>query len=193
MERKKDKAIWKGMSGGETVKTRRRWRAEEKLSIIKEAKEGSSVAEVCRKHSIDPSMLARWRESYEIFGLEGLKTNSTAIDPGLRKLKNENERLKKLLAEKDLEVQMIGEAYKKGRGGCHEAGIRLLGFRHKPEKVDIPPLGIPRSSFYSRSVQSPAVRGRKPSSFSLRINGPGIRLITNSEVVEYEEGGEADG
>ena len=45
-------------------------------------------------------------------------------------------------------------------------------------------LGIPRSSFYSRPVQSPAVRGRKTSSFALRINDPGIRLITNSEVVE---------
>jgi len=45
-------------------------------------------------------------------------------------------------------------------------------------------LGIPRSSFYSRPVQSHAVRGRKPSSFELRINGPGIRLMTNSEVVE---------
>ena len=45
-------------------------------------------------------------------------------------------------------------------------------------------LGIPRSSFYSRPVQSPAVRGRKPSSFALRINGPGIRLTTNSKVVE---------
>ena len=116
MERKKDKATRKGRSGGETVRTRRRWKAEEKLAIIKEAKENSSIAEVCRKHSIDPSMLTRWRESYETFGLEGLRTHSTAIDPGLRKLKKENERLKKLLAEKDLEVQMLSEAYKKRTG-----------------------------------------------------------------------------
>ena len=44
-------------------------------------------------------------------------------------------------------------------------------------------LGIPRSSFYSQPVPRLAVRGRKPSSFALRINGSGIRLITNSEVV----------
>ena len=85
MERKKDKATRKGRSGGETVRTRRRWKAEEKLAIIKEAKESSSVAEVCRKHSIDPSMLTGWRESYETFGLECLRTHSTAIDTGLRK------------------------------------------------------------------------------------------------------------
>ena len=47
MERKKDKATRKGRSGGERVRTRRRWKAEEKLSIIKEARESSSVAEVC--------------------------------------------------------------------------------------------------------------------------------------------------
>jgi len=40
---------------------------------------------VCRKHSIDPSMLTGWRESYETFGLECLRTHSTAIDTGLRK------------------------------------------------------------------------------------------------------------
>ena len=41
MERK-NKGNQKEMSGGETVKTRRRWKAEEKLAIIKEVKEGNS-------------------------------------------------------------------------------------------------------------------------------------------------------
>ena len=31
------------------MRTRRRWKAEEKLAIIKETRKGSSVAEVCRK------------------------------------------------------------------------------------------------------------------------------------------------
>ncbi len=115
MERK-NKGNQKDASGGETVKTRRRWKAEEKLAILKEVKEGNSLAEISRKYSIDPSMLTRWRESYETFGLEGLKSHSTAIEPGLRKLKKENERLKKLLAEKELEVQMLSEAYKKKIG-----------------------------------------------------------------------------
>ena len=38
-----------GRSGGGTVRTRRRWKAEEKLAIIKETRKGSSVAEVSRK------------------------------------------------------------------------------------------------------------------------------------------------
>ena len=44
MDRKKEKATRKGRSGGETVRSRRRWKAEEKHAIIKEAKESSSVA-----------------------------------------------------------------------------------------------------------------------------------------------------
>ena len=58
-DRKKDKATRKGRSGGEAVMTRRKWKAEEKLAILKEAREGISIAEVCRKHSIDSYMRAR--------------------------------------------------------------------------------------------------------------------------------------
>jgi hypothetical protein len=54
MERK-NKGSQKDTSGGETMKTRRRWKAEEKLAIIKEVKEGNSHAEISRKYSIDPS------------------------------------------------------------------------------------------------------------------------------------------
>ena len=42
---------------------------------------------------------------------------SGSIVPGLRKLKKENERLKKIIAEKELEVALLQDAYKKKRGG----------------------------------------------------------------------------
>ena len=38
---------------------------------------------------------------------------SGSIAPGLRKLKKENERLKKIIAEKELEVALLQDAYKK--------------------------------------------------------------------------------
>jgi len=67
MERKKDKTIRKGRSRVEIVRTGRRWRAEEKLAIIKEANEDSSVTEVCGKHFIDFSM-PYWKYSSKIQG-----------------------------------------------------------------------------------------------------------------------------
>lgn len=40
----------------------RRFTAEEKLAILKEAEQpGVTTAEVCRKHSISPSLLYSWR------------------------------------------------------------------------------------------------------------------------------------
>ena len=41
------------------------------------------------------------------------------IEPGLRKLKKENERLKKIIAEKELEVALLQDAYKKTRRRNH--------------------------------------------------------------------------
>ena len=42
-----------------------------------------------------------------------------SIEPGLRKLKKENERLKKIIAEKELEVALLQDAYKKTRRRDH--------------------------------------------------------------------------
>ncbi len=44
---------------------------------------------------------------------------SGSIDPGLRKLKKENERLKQIIAEKELEVSLLQDAYKKTRRRNH--------------------------------------------------------------------------
>ena len=60
-------------------------------------------------------MFYRWKESYETFSMEGLRSRSRSIDSGLRKLKKENERLKKIIAEKELEVSLLQDAYKKTR------------------------------------------------------------------------------
>ena len=42
---------------------RRKWKAEEKLAIIKEIKESDKVVETCRKYSVDPGMYYKWKES----------------------------------------------------------------------------------------------------------------------------------
>ena len=51
--------------------------------------------------------------------MEGLRSRSRSIEPGLRKLKKENERLKKIIAEKELEVALLQDAYKKTRRRDH--------------------------------------------------------------------------
>ena len=99
---------------------RRRWKAEEKLAIIKEVKENGKVVETCRKYSLDPGMYYKWKESYDTFGLDGLKPHYRRMEPGVRKLMKENEKLKKLLAEKELENALLSDALKKRWGGSDE-------------------------------------------------------------------------
>jgi hypothetical protein len=42
--------------------------------------------------------------------VDGLRSRTRNSDPSIRKLTRENERLKKMLAEKELEVSMLYEA-----------------------------------------------------------------------------------
>jgi putative transposase len=94
---------------------RRRWKSDEKLALTKEIRENGYVVETCRKYGVDPSTFYRWKEIYDTYGVDGLRSRTRHSDPSVRKLKKENERLKKMLAEKELEVSMLQEAYKKTR------------------------------------------------------------------------------
>ena len=67
-----------------TVRTRRRWQPEEKLAVIKEIQEKGSVVETCRKYSVDTTMYYRWKESYDTFGIDGLKSHYRRMEPGVR-------------------------------------------------------------------------------------------------------------
>ncbi|MBX8636612.1 MAG: transposase [Thermoplasmata archaeon] len=96
-----------------TATSRRRWQPEEKLAIIKEIQEKGAVVETCRKYTVDPTMYYKWKENYDTFGIDGLRSYARRLEPGIRKLMKENSRLKKLLAEKELANEMLSEALKK--------------------------------------------------------------------------------
>ena len=95
---------------------RRHWKAEEKLALINEIKDKGHVVETCKKYGADPTVFYRWKELYETFSMEGLRSRSLSIEHGLRGLKKENGRLKKIIAERELEVALLQDAYKKRVG-----------------------------------------------------------------------------
>lgn len=93
--------------------TKRTWSIEEKISILKDI-EKLGVVEGCRKHGIYASTYYEWKKKYAENGAEGLKPNYSKKEAReLRKLRKENERLKKLLAEKELELSLKTELLKK--------------------------------------------------------------------------------
>jgi transposase-like protein len=93
-------------------KSRRKFTPEERLSILQEAeREGRS--ETLRKYSIAPSLFDRWRRKYLIEGISGLKAKYKRIDPQVKELEDENERLKRIVAKQALELEVKSELLKK--------------------------------------------------------------------------------
>lgn len=73
-------------------------------SVEKETNQGKTVAEACRAPGISEWSFYRWRKKYG--GME--KSDAKQ----LKDLEKENARLKKLLAEKELDNDILKEALK---------------------------------------------------------------------------------
>src|SRR4029077_17997073 len=94
------------------TRTRRKFTPEERLVIIQEAdREGKQ--ETLRKYNLAPSLFDRWRHKYLSGGIEGLKTRYRRIDPEVRTLQEENERLKRIVAKQAIELEVKTELLKK--------------------------------------------------------------------------------
>src|SRR5450631_1477565 len=92
--------------------TKRKWTAEEKLAIIKEA-DLNGITVTIRKHGIYAQTLYGWKEKYALEGKNGLTQPWRRTNPELKKLQVENQRLKQLVAEKELVIQIKDDLLKK--------------------------------------------------------------------------------
>src|SRR3954454_24937824 len=76
--------------------------AEQIIRILEQAEKGDqTIAAVCRTHGIAENTFYRWRKAYG-----GMTVNEVQR---LKELEKENARLKRLLAERDLEVDALKE------------------------------------------------------------------------------------
>ncbi len=72
------------------------------ITILREAEIGQTTIEaLCRKHAIGEATFYRWRSKYG-----GMDASDAAR---LKERERENSRLKKLLAERDLEIEVMKE------------------------------------------------------------------------------------
>ncbi len=73
--------------------------------ILKQAEEGKAVAEVCRKAGISDATFYNWRKRYA-----GLMPSEVKR---LRQLEDENNRLKKIVADLSLDKAMLQDVIKR--------------------------------------------------------------------------------
>ncbi len=92
--------------------TRRKWSATEKLHILQESDQ-IGPTEVCRKHHLAAALLHRWKREFHDQGMAGLQAKYRTIDPEVKALKEENERLKRIVANQALELEFKTELLKK--------------------------------------------------------------------------------
>ena len=74
---------------------------EEILRVLKEAESGQTVVEVCRKHGISQQSFYLWKKKYAGLGLSELRE--------LRQLREENGKLKRLVADLSLDRHILQE------------------------------------------------------------------------------------
>ena len=91
-------------------KTRRKFNPEEKIRIILEGLKGEeSIAAICRREGIAPSLYYKWSKSFLEAGKQRLKgdTMREANSDEVSELRKENEQLKQLVAELSLKNRVL--------------------------------------------------------------------------------------
>ena len=90
--------------------TRRKITAEEKIRIVLEGLKGEeSIAEICRRQGIAPSMYYKWSKGFLEAGKRQLNgdTKREATSDEVTQLRQENEQLKELVAELSLSNRIL--------------------------------------------------------------------------------------
>ena len=76
-----------------------RFNEEQIIAILKEAEAGAKALELCRKYGISDATFYKWKAKYG-----GLDVSEARR---LRTLEEENRRLKRLVADQALDIQML--------------------------------------------------------------------------------------
>ena len=85
---------------------KKRYEAEQIVRILQEAeKGGTTIGDLCRRYEVSEATYYRWRRVYGDMKMPEVKR--------LRELEQQNARLKRLVAERDLEIDVMKEVLAK--------------------------------------------------------------------------------
>ena len=80
-----------------------RFTSQERLAVLAKHESGTSVDDICREYQISPATFYKWKKE--------LADEQDEEKRELRKLKEENARLKKMYAELRIDYDILSEGY----------------------------------------------------------------------------------
>ncbi|MBQ39353.1 MAG: hypothetical protein CME04_23465 [Gemmatimonadaceae bacterium] len=84
---------------------RKQFTEEQIIAVLKEAKSGLKVADLVRKHGIAEGTYYRWKAKYGGMDVSDAKR--------LKQMDEENRRLKRIVADQALDIQMLKDVASK--------------------------------------------------------------------------------
>lgn len=91
---------------------RQRYSNEFKLQVVKEVQEVGNKSAVARRYEITPNMVRQWEKHYQDGQLANADPNGVSTRE-IGELTKENDHLKQLLGDKDLEIAVLRDLIKK--------------------------------------------------------------------------------
>ena len=95
-------------------KYRKRFTKEQKLEIVNYYKQ-HGAARTSRRYEVTTNSIYKWRDILEQYGADALANQPVKADkdPELERLRRENQALKTIIAEKELELRIKNDLLKK--------------------------------------------------------------------------------
>lgn len=82
-----------------------RFTEEQIIAVLQEQEQGMKVSDICRKHGISDQTFHNWKKKFGGLTLSELRR--------LRELEQENSRLKRLVADQALDIQILKDVNSK--------------------------------------------------------------------------------
>jgi putative transposase len=82
-----------------------RFTEEQIIRVLKEAEGETTVKEVCRRHGISPATFANWKRKFGDMDVSEARR--------LKAVEDENRRLKRLVADQALDIQILKDVNSK--------------------------------------------------------------------------------
>lgn len=79
----------------------KRYSEEQIIRVLKEVESGKAVKDVCREHGVSEQTVYRWRNQYGGLDVPELRR--------LKELEDENRRLKHIVADQAIDIQLLKE------------------------------------------------------------------------------------